>query len=102
MQVDSKLVSELSTVMKLSFNEEELQELVDEVNGTLRIFETFYEVDTSNVEGTHHGVSGKASFREDKPVQNKEEVEAMLKQAPASKDTLIEVPAVLDNGEGGA
>lgn len=102
MKVDETLISEMSTVMKLAFSKEEIDDLVLEVNETLGMLTTLSEVDTENIEGTHYGTVGNASFRKDEPVQNPEEVAALLEQARASKDSLIEVPAILDNGEGGA
>ena len=102
MKVDKKLVSEISTVMKLDFSATEMDQLVGELTETLEMLSALDEVDTEGVAGTYYGGVGEAVFRNDEPVESPEEVQAMLKQVRASKDQMIEVPAMLDDGEAGA
>lgn len=103
MKVDEQVVKEIGSVMKLKFTEDEIKEFTIETNKTLSLLEKLGELDTEGVEGTFYGtVTRKAAFRADEAVQNKEEVAALLEIAPHSVDQLIQVPAILDNGEGGA
>jgi len=103
MEIEDKLIQEISTAMKLKFSKEETEEFTDEINKTLLMLETIDEVDTEGVEGTFYGaVNRKARFRKDEAVQSDKEVEALLDRTPTSVDQLIQVPAILDEGEGGA
>lgn len=103
MKVEENLIQEISSIMKLKFSEKETDELKEEINETLSMLETIGEVDTEGVEGTYYGaVNREASFRKDEAVKDEEEVAALLETAPDSADNLIRVPAILDNGEGGA
>ena len=102
MKVNEKLITEISSEMKLKFTEAEIGKLVDELNETLEMFSTLDEVDTEGIEGSFYGGLGLATFREDEPVASPEQVKAMLKQVKTSKDNFIEVPAILDDGEVGA
>lgn len=102
MKVDKKLVSEISSAMKLDFSATEMDQLVDELNQTLDMLSALDEVDTTDLEATYYGGLGEAVFRKDEPIESPEQVEAMLKQVRASKDQMIEVPAMIDDGEAGA
>lgn len=102
MKVDAKLVNEIGKTMKLAFSEEENVQLVKEINETLEMLGELKELDTEGVEGSFYGGLGEAVFREDEPVSSPEEVEAMLEQVRARKGNLIQVPAMLDDGEAGA
>lgn len=103
MKVDEKLVKEIGSVLKIEFSEDEVKEFTVETNKTLSLLETLNELDTEGVEGTFYGaVDRTAVFRADEAVQDKEEIAALLEAAPHNVDQLIQVPAILDNGEGGA
>lgn len=102
MKVNEKLITEISSEMKLKFTEAETSKLVDELNQTFEMFATLGEVDTEGIEGSFYGGLGTAAFREDEAVASPEQVKAMLKQVKTSKDSFIEVPAILDDGEAGA
>lgn len=103
MKADEQLISEISSVMKLDYTGEELKQLTEETNETLSMLAALNEVDTEGVAETFYGsVKQEARLRPDEPVQDEKEVEELLEQAIASKDHFIEVPAILDDGEGGA
>lgn len=103
MKIDEQMISEMGSIMKLEFSQDETKELVTEINKTLEMLATLQEVDTENIEGTFYGVVNKeASFRKDEPIQDQEEVKALLENAIDSEENQIKVPAILDDGEGGA
>lgn len=102
MKVNEKLVTEISSEMKIKFTEAETEKLVDELNQTFEMFAALGEVDTEGIEGSFYGGLGTATFREDEAVANPDQVKAMLKQVKTTKDSFIEVPAILDDGEAGA
>ena len=89
--------------MKLEFTDAQMTTIVAEINNTITMFEALEELDTEGVEGTFYGtLTKKAPLRKDEAVKNEDEVAALLDRAPATKDTFIEVPAILEDGEGGA
>lgn len=103
MNVNENLVKEIGTILKLEFTDAQMDTLVKDINQTVSMFEELAELDTEGVEGTFYGsVEGHASFRKDEAVRNKEEIAALLDNAPATVDNLIQVPAILEDGEGGA
>ncbi len=103
MKVDEALVKEIGSILKLEFTEAQMSTIVAEINSTLSMFEELNELDTEGVEGTFYGtLNQKARLRKDEAVRDEEEVKALLENAPAIKDTFIEVPVILEDGEGGA
>lgn len=103
MKVNEKIISEIASIMKLEFSKEETTELTQEMNETLSMLDTMQEVDTTDVEGTFYGtVHHQSYFRKDEPHQDKEEVKALLANAIDSEENQIKVPAILEDGEGGA
>lgn len=103
MEVEKKLVEEVGSVMKLEFTDAQIVALVTDINKSISMFEELAELDTEGVEGSFYGtVDRHSKLRKDEAVQDKEEVKALLENAPNTADQLIQVPAILDNGEGGA
>lgn len=103
MNVNENLVKEIGTILKLEFTGAQMDTLVNEINESISMFEELAQLDTEGVEGTFYGtVEGRARFRKDEAVRNQEEIAALLDNAPATVDNLIQVPAILDDGEGGA
>ncbi|HLR92814.1 MAG TPA: Asp-tRNA(Asn)/Glu-tRNA(Gln) amidotransferase subunit GatC [Atopostipes sp.] len=102
-KVDEKLVREIGQILKLEFTDAQMSTIVAEINNTVSMFEELSQLDTEGVEGTFYGrVDQKASFRDDEPVRDEKEVEAILENTPETENNLIQVPAILDDGEGGA
>lgn len=103
MKVNENLVKEIGTILKLEFTGAEMATLVKDINETVSMFEVLAELDTEGVEGTFYGsIEGHASFRKDEGIRNKEEIAALMENAPVIVDNLIQVPAILEDGEGGA
>lgn len=103
MRVDKELVDRIGTVMRIRFTEDDLKMYEEDTTETLNMLEELDKLDTEGVEPTFYGgPKREAIFRKDEPVRNEEEVEALLDNAPMTKDTFIQVPAILDDGEGGA
>lgn len=103
MIVNEELINEIGSVMKLEFTDTQMSIILEEINSTISMFEELENLDTEGVEGTFYGtLTNKARLRKDEAVKNEKEVSALLENAPATKDTFIEVPAILEDGEGGA
>lgn len=103
MNINESLVKEIGSILKLEFTDAQMDTLVTEINQSISMFEELAQLDTEGVEGTFYGtVEGRARFRNDEAIRNKEEIAALLENAPATMDNLIQVPAILEDGEGGA
>lgn len=103
MRVDKDLVSRIGSVMKIKFTEDDLKMYEEDTEETLNMLEELDKLDTEGIEPTFYGGPNKeAVFRKDEPVRNEKEVKALLDNAPVTKDSFIQVPAILDDGEGGA
>ena len=103
MNINEELVKEIGSIMKLEFTDAQMDTLVNEISESISMFEELAQLYTEGVEGTFYGtVEGRARFRKDESVQNKEEIAALIENAPATVDNLIQVPAILEDGEGGA
>ena len=89
----------VAQLAKLSFDEQELDELTPRMQSLVDMVEHLVEVDTEAVESTYHGNQRMNVYREDQPVKN-DHYQALLDNAPTSKDGYIQVPAILDDGEG--
>lgn len=102
MKIDEKLVKEIGSVMKLEFTAAEVDSFVEKINQTVGMLENLETLDLEDVEGTFYGrVDSELRFRKDEAIKN-DEVDLLIENAPRSKDQLIQVPAILEDGEGGA
>lgn len=100
--ISKEQVAALAATMKFDLNEEEQALYSEKLSNIISYLEIIQEVDTEQVTPTYHGlVEQVADLRPDEPKVS-DKVEALLKQAPETKETLIQVPAILDDGEGGA
>lgn len=100
--INEQQVKELANTLKFALTEEEIKLYSQRLSNIVSYLEMIQEVDTTDVSPTYHGTLGKVSpLREDVAVES-DQVEGMLKNARDTKDTFIRVPAILDDGEGGA
>lgn len=100
--INEKQVKELANTMKFALTEEEIKTYSQRLSNIANYLELIQEVDTTDVSPTYHGTLGKVSLlRKDEAVES-DQVEGLLKNARDTKDTFIRVPAILDDGQGGA
>lgn len=103
MKVDKKLVEQVGSAMKLKFSDQEVDHFLNEIEDTLNMLEKLSELDTEGIEPTFYGGPKRtARLRKDVAIKNEDEVKALLDNAPAHTEQHIKVPAILDDGEGGA
>ena len=100
--ISKEQVAALATTMKFDLDEEEQALYSEKLSNIISYLEIIQEVDTTDVLPTYHGrVDQVTDLRADEP-KISDKVAALLEQAPETKETLIQVPAILDDGEGGA
>lgn len=92
-------IKHVAHLAKLSFDEESLDKVTPEIQGIIELVEHLQEVDTENVEPTFHGNNLQNVYREDEAVQN-EDYHALINNAPSSQDGYIQVPVIIEEGEG--
>ena len=101
MEVTEETIQHIAALAKLTFTEDEKETFADQLDLILDMVEKLNEVDTTDVPGTYHGIALENVYREDEAEEGTKR-EALLENAPHTKDGLIQVPAMLDNGEEGA
>ncbi len=94
MAVTVKDVEHVASLAKLSFSEEEKQQLVGELNKILQYMEVLNRLDTGNVEPLSHVIELSNVFRKDE-LQPGLRREDALKNAPARTEKFFKVPKVL-------
>lgn len=103
MSLTAKEIHKIAKVAKIALSDEEANTYAKEIGDTFDYLEILDEADTTDIAPTYHGLVDRVTpLRTDKSVSDDQQVKKMLEQAPSTHETLIEVPAILDNGEGGA
>lgn len=92
-------VQHVAQLAKLSFSEEELDQFMPSIQEIIQMVEQLQEVDTEGVQPTYHGNQLKNVYREDLAVPN-QNYHALLANAPSAKDGYIQVPVIIEDGEG--
>lgn len=88
----------VAELAKIDFTDKEMDVLLEQLSKVLDLVDTLNEVDTTNVEPTYSITQNINMFRDD-VAQDWQQKEALLKNAPESKDGLIKVPSILDGGD---
>ena len=94
MSVDLKTVDRIATLAKLSFNDEEKQEITQDLNKMLAFVDQLDEVDTEGVEPLIYMLEEETPMRKDEVIQTISQKDA-LKNAPDKDTDFIKVPKVL-------
>lgn len=103
MSLSVEKVHDIGKSAKLAFSDQEASIYAKEIGDTFDYLQILSEVDTDDVEPTYYGrVNDLTPLRDDEPVRDDKEVDALLDFALSTRDQLIEVPAIIDQGEGGA
>lgn len=88
-------VKKIAALAKLKYSDQELDKFADQFQEIINYFDTLDKVDTKNVKPTYQSGDLHNVFREDVP-KTSQQRDALLKNAPAVKDDLIEVPAIIE------
>ncbi len=95
MPVDRNAVEHVARLAHITLSEDEVLELTLQLSSIVDHVARLQELDTEGIEPTGHVVPSMNVLRDDE-VQPSWPVEAVMANAPARKDTLFEVQAVLD------
>ncbi len=95
MEIDDKLITQLSRLSKLEFKEEEKGEIKSDLNKMLSFVEKLNEVDTENVEPLIYLTEGFQETRKDEVTTQLSQKEA-LKNAPQKDSDYFKVPRFLN------
>lgn len=101
MAISEEEVRHVAKLAKLKFEPDEIQHFTEQMSKIIDMVEQLEKVDTIGVPVTTHGYGLKNVMREDVAVPGMSR-EELFKNVKTSKDGLIEVPAILENGEEGA
>lgn len=101
MAIGEETVRQVAKLAKLEFEEEDIHSFTDELDEIVEMVEKLESLDTEGVEATYHAIKQKNVWREDKAVKGTDR-EVLFSNLKNHKDGFIEVPAMLDNGEGEA
>lgn len=96
--IDRKDIQKIAHFAKLELTEHEMDKMAGEVISILDMFEELHKIDTEGVQPTFYGNSKMNVFRDDQPILSGKK-EALLDNAPDSKDGYIRVPIILDKEE---
>lgn len=99
MPIEKESIKQTINLSKLKYDETTENELIDEMEKIITFVEQLESVDVSDVKPTYNGIDIHSVLREDKAVKS-DTPEALLNNAPNSKDGYIQVPSVMDK-EGG-
>lgn len=95
MSVSKKDVEYVAELARLSFNQEEKESLVVDLNNILNYMEQLNELDTENVDIVVNPYYMENKFREDE-IQKSMELKDVLKNAPDKLEEYVMVPKVIE------
>ena len=95
MKIDNTDVEYVAKLARLRFSYEEIEILTHQLNDILMYMEEMNALETEGVEPTSHVLSISNVFRKDE-IKGSLNPEESLKNAPFRKDTLFQVPKIID------
>ena len=95
MKVDDKLISELTRLAKLNFDEKSSKDMQEDLNKIIDFVDKLSEINTENVEPLIYMSDEVNVLRKDDTIENISQEEA-LKNAPKKDSDYILVPKVID------
>ena len=92
-------VKHVAQLAKLSFDEETLDQFTPAMQDIIHMVEKLQAINTDGVKPTFHGNQLHNVYREDIAVQS-DHYQDLLANAPAAQDGYIQVPVIIEEGEG--
>lgn len=96
MEVTDEMVKTLADLSRLTFNDQEKEDIKKDLQKMISFVEKLKEVDTSNVEPLLHMSEAVNIYREDN-IQGSMEKSAALSNAPMADENYFKVPKVIKN-----
>ncbi|MDR0298097.1 MAG: Asp-tRNA(Asn)/Glu-tRNA(Gln) amidotransferase subunit GatC [Streptococcaceae bacterium] len=100
-KITKEQVEHTATLAKLEFPEAHIEEFRAQFEKIIDLVETLNEVNTEGVAFTMNVADNLSRMREDEAVAGWDRA-ALLKNVPTAEEGFIQVPAIMDNGEGDA
>lgn len=101
-KITEEQVKHVADLAKLEFPADQLHEFTTQLGSIIDMFEDLTEEHTAGVEPMTSATDRVNAMREDKAVKApKEEVDALLKNAPDEDGGFIRVPVIIDESEDG-
>lgn len=95
MSVSKKDVEYVAELARLSFNEEEKEELIEDLNKVLEYVEKLNELDTEDTDIIVNPYYIENKFREDE-IEDSMELKEVLNNAPQKLEEYIMVPKIIE------
>jgi aspartyl-tRNA(Asn)/glutamyl-tRNA(Gln) amidotransferase subunit C len=99
-KIEKNDVLHVADLAKLSLTGQDVDRFTEQLQSILELVDTLNQVDTSDVVPTYSAASAVNVFREDTPVDYQQN-QALLNNAPAVKDDMIQVPSILEGEDDG-
>ncbi|AMB99457.1 glutamyl-tRNA amidotransferase [Aerococcus urinaehominis] len=99
MEFTNEEIQHIANLSKLAFNDEEVAMIRDQFANIVNMVQELDQVDTEGVEAMAYATDVHNIMREDQ-AQAGTDRDLLMKNVPAQKDGMIEVPAIM-NDEGG-
>ena len=96
MKITREIIEHVAKLSRLSFDKEELDGFISQLNEILEHVEKLEELDTTGVEPTSHMFFSKTPMREDIPREGASPIEKMLENAPQRNANFYVVPRVIE------
>ena len=93
-KIDENLISKLEKLAKLRLKSDEKEQISEDLEQIIGMFDKLQEVNTEGVSPTSHMTSHEHPLRDD-TVANELRVDEVLDNAPKSMDSFIAVPKFL-------
>lgn len=94
-QINDETIEYVGILAKLELSSEEKEQAKKDMNGMLDYIDKLNELDTDHIEPMSHVFSIHNVFREDQ-VENGDEREQILANAPEQKDSMFKVPKTVE------
>lgn len=99
-KITKEEVAHVAELAKLKLADDKLDYFTKQIDDIVGLFETLDQVDTINVKPTNSVTDQLNAMRQD-VADNWDQRQALLDNAPATKDGFIEVPTIIDeSGDG--
>lgn len=96
MRITREMTKHVAALARLSFEDEELEGFISQLNQILEYIEKLDELDTTDVPPTSHMFFTKTPMREDKVREQASPVAELIENAPRRHENFYVVPRVIE------
>jgi len=96
MTIDNNTIDKLAKLSSLNIEDDKKESLAKELGQIVEFVENLNDIDVSKVDATFTTIEGGQPLREDESYKDKEQIEAIMNNAPKSEDGYFVVPAIIE------